>query len=55
MARQDDNVTVLVIPTDFVSPEESLELIKIWLSVEFKGGRYQERLEDVDRMNEFTR
>ena len=50
MAAQDDKVNVLVIPTDFVSPEDALALISIWLSATFKGGRYQDRIDQVDRM-----
>ena len=48
MAREHDNVNILVLPSDFVSPDESLEIIKSWLHASFKGGRYQERLDLVD-------
>jgi len=47
-ARQDDGVNVLVLPADFVEKYKALEVVQAWLSAQFKGGRYQTRLEMVD-------
>ncbi len=48
VSREHDNINVLVIPSDFVSAEQSVAMIKAWLEAEFLGGRYQERLDMVD-------
>jgi len=50
LARQDDNSNVLVLPSDFVSPKESLQIIQSWLTATFKGGKYQERIDMVDQL-----
>ncbi len=46
--KSEDNINVLVLPSDFVSFEESITIINIWLSTEFKAGRYAQRLEMID-------
>lgn len=50
MAKQDDNINILVIPTDFVTPEQCLIIINSWLKAEFKSGVYQDRLNQIDRL-----
>lgn len=45
---QDDNANVLVIPSDFVSCEQALALVKTWIATPFKGGRYQDRISMID-------
>jgi len=47
-AREDDNVNILVLPADFVSSEQVIEIIHAWLQATFKGGRYQKRLDMID-------
>ena len=49
VAKEDDNVNVLVLPADFISSVNYIELISVWLKAEFKGGRYQERLDMIKR------
>lgn len=44
-AKEDDNVNVLVFPADFIGSLDYIEVISIWLNSQFKGGRYQERLD----------
>lgn len=48
VSKQDDNVNILVIPADFVSAQQSIEMIQAWLGAEFKGGRYADRLRMID-------
>lgn len=43
--RQDDNVNVLSLPADYISPDQALEIVSAWLTAEFKEGRYRKRLE----------
>jgi len=47
-AKADDNVNVLCIPADYVTLEQTREIIQAWLAASFKGGRYQRRLEMID-------
>lgn len=47
-AREHDNANVLVIPSDYVSHEQAIEMIRLWLSVEFLGDRYQHRIAMID-------
>ncbi|MFC1841794.1 RpiB/LacA/LacB family sugar-phosphate isomerase [Candidatus Dependentiae bacterium] len=49
-ARQDDNINILVLPADFISSQQSVDIVHAWLSVTFKGGRYQDRLHQIDEL-----
>ena len=49
ICKQDDNANVLVLPSDFVSYENAVNMIDIWLAQEFKGGRYAERIAMLDK------
>lgn len=42
--KADDNANVLVLPSDYISPEESVAMISAWRMAEFKGGRYAQRI-----------
>jgi ribose 5-phosphate isomerase B len=48
MAREDDNVNILVLPADFISYQQAVICIRSWLDASFKGERYQERLAMLD-------
>src|SRR5579859_1590952 len=45
LAREHDGVNVLVLPSDFLSIHDAINMVYAWLNAQFKGGRYQERLE----------
>jgi len=47
-AKAEDNINILVLPSDFILLEESVAIIRVWLSTDFKGGRYLERLKMID-------
>ena len=49
LAKEDDNVNVLVIPSDFVSNDQLIPIITSWLNAQFKGERYQQRLDIIDQ------
>jgi len=49
-AKEDDNINILVLPSDYISHQESLEIINTWLNTQFKGGRYQARLDMIDNL-----
>ncbi len=44
-ARCDDMANILVLPADYISLEYAFEVVNAWLKAEFKGGRYQTRLD----------
>ncbi len=48
LAREHNNANVLAIPSRFVSFEEALDIVNIFLSTEFEGGRHQRRIEKID-------
>lgn len=49
IVKEDDNCNVLVLPADFVSSKNALEMIHVWLNTNFKGGRYAHRLAMIDQ------
>lgn len=49
-SREHDNANVLVLPSDFITPEQSLAMINAWLSASFLGGRHQRRIDEIDAM-----
>jgi ribose 5-phosphate isomerase B len=48
LARQHDNVNVLVLPADFISNEDASQMVSAWMSAEFLAGKYQNRLDMID-------
>ena len=42
--KQEDNANVLVLPCDFIAKDDAVIMINEWLSQEFKGGRYAQRI-----------
>lgn len=48
LAKEHDNVNVLVLPADYLSQEQASACITAWLSSEFKKGRYLERLQMLE-------
>ncbi|EKD58048.1 MAG: hypothetical protein ACD_57C00041G0002 [uncultured bacterium] len=51
--RNDDNMNVLVIASDFTKGEEAKEMVKVFLETDFSGKtRYKRRLEDIKRIEE---
>ncbi len=49
-SREHNNANVLVIPSDFVTPELAVKIIHRWLTCEFKKGRYQERIDMINAL-----
>lgn len=50
LAKEDDNVNVLIFPSDYVNNDQALGMLKAWLNAKFKEGRYQERLDMIDKI-----
>ncbi|MGC2310364.1 MAG: RpiB/LacA/LacB family sugar-phosphate isomerase [Candidatus Babeliaceae bacterium] len=49
-AREDDNINVLALPADYLTPSQTLELLNAWLTASFKGGVYQRRIQEIDEL-----
>jgi len=47
LARQHNDANVLAIPARFISEEEALELVKVFLATEFEGGRHKRRVDKI--------
>ncbi len=48
LARNDDNINVLVLPSEAVDIQLAKKLIKIFLTTDFEGGRHISRLKQLD-------
>lgn len=48
-SKEDDNANVLVLPADYISEVQMLAIVTAWLGATFKGGRYQERIDMIDK------
>lgn len=49
LSRQHNNANILTLPGRFVSNETALEMVKVFLSTDFEGGRHQQRVEKISK------
>jgi ribose 5-phosphate isomerase B len=47
LARQHNDANVLSIPARFVSLEEALDFVKVFLNTSFEGGRHKNRVDKI--------
>ncbi len=47
LARAHNDANVLVMPGRFIAPETALEIVDIFLTTPFEGGRHQRRIEKI--------
>jgi ribose 5-phosphate isomerase B len=47
LARQHNNANIICIPARFVSTPEAEEMVNIFLSAEFEGGRHEKRVAKI--------
>jgi ribose 5-phosphate isomerase B len=50
-ARQKNNINVLCMGGEIVKPKEAQEMVKLFMSVDFLGGKYEERLKSVQKID----
>jgi ribose 5-phosphate isomerase B len=48
LSRQHNDANVLVLPSRFMSEDESLDILRRWLTTPFEGGRHERRVEKID-------
>ena len=51
-AKADDNINVITLGADCLETSEAIRILRTWIATEFKGGRYQER---IDMINEIEK
>lgn len=54
LSTSDDKINIAVLGGDYIKSDLAVRIIRIWLATEFKGGRYQERLdmlEEIEKEN----
>lgn len=49
-AKSDDDINVITFGGDYLTTNKVIAIIRVWLGTEFKGGRYQERLDMVEEI-----
>lgn len=47
LARAHNNANILVMPGRFVTNEEAVEMVKIFINTDFEGGRHQNRIDKI--------
>ena len=47
LSRQHNNSNVLSMPARFITNDEALEMLNVWLETEFEGGRHQRRIDKM--------
>jgi ribose 5-phosphate isomerase B len=47
LARQHNNANIITLPARFITEEEGVEMVDIFLSTEFEGGRHQTRVKKI--------
>lgn len=48
LARQHNDANVLSLPARFITEEQAFEMVDIFFSTDFEGGRHQQRIDKID-------
>lgn len=48
LARQHNDANVLILPARFLSEEEGLKILHVWMTTPFEGGRHERRVLKID-------
>ena len=51
-AKADDDINCIALGGDYLTINEAINIIRNWLGTEFKGGRYLERLQMIQRIED---
>ena len=46
-AKADDDVNVITLGADCLETKEAIRIMRTWIATEFKGGRYQDRIDMI--------
>lgn len=47
LAREHNNANILALPARFITSEEALEMVDVFLETEFEGGRHERRVNKI--------
>ena len=47
LARQHNNANIITLPARFITEEEAIEMVDVFLATEFEGGRHQNRIDKI--------
>ena len=47
-SKEEDNANVLSLPADYITPQQAIEITLVWLNAQFKGNRYQKRIDMIN-------
>lgn len=50
LSRRHNNANVLCLPANALSPEEIDEIVHVWLATSFEGGRHQQRVDKIAKL-----
>jgi len=48
LSRMHNNANIISLGARFVSPDRSIEILTLWLSEKFEGGRHEKRINKLD-------
>lgn len=48
LARQHNDANIISLPARFIDPSIALQMVDVFLSTDFEGGRHQRRVEKID-------
>ena len=47
LARQHNNANIITLPARFISTEEAIEMVDVFLNTQFEGGRHAKRIKKI--------
>ena len=47
LARQHNDANILALPARFITKKEAIEILDVFLSTEFEGGRHKRRVDKI--------
>jgi len=47
LARQHNDANILTLPARFISNDEAIEMVEVFLNTPFEGGRHQNRVNKI--------
>ncbi len=51
-AKSDDDINVLTLGADYLTTNKAICIVRNWIAEEFKGGKYEERLKMIEKIEE---
>ncbi len=55
LSRQHNNLNVLCLSGDLLSPRSSERIVEVWMETEFEGGRHERRVEKIHQLEQENR